>query len=61
MMIFPLSYMRNFFNEFHLFCSGNFRKQVLRGMVDEFYMFDCPLQRPDILTLMHRCKIYWSK
>ena len=61
MMIFPSSYMRNFFNEFHLLFSGKYGRRVLRGMVDEFYMFDCPLQQPDILTLMRHCKIYWSK
>ena len=57
--------MSNFFNEFHLLHLGKheheFGNRLLRGMVDEFYMFDCPLPRLEILVLMHHCKIYWSK
>ena len=62
-MFFSSTYNRsNFFNELrlsHVGKHGNTRS--LRGMVDEFYMFNCPLQRPDVLALMHHCKIYWSK
>ena len=54
--------MGKFFNEFHLLHSGKHNGiRLLRGMVDEFYMFDCPLSRSEILVLMHHCKSYWSK
>lgn len=38
-----------------------FGDRVLRGMVDEFFIFDCPLPRLEILVLMHHCKVYFSK
>ena len=64
-IFFSFLFMSNFFNEFHLLDLGKheheFGNRLLRGMVDEFYMFDCPLPRLEILVLMHHCKIYWSK
>ena len=65
MFFFSLIYISNFFNELHLSHSGQrgnkSGRRLLRAMIDEFYMFDCPLKRPEILELMHHCKVYWSK
>ncbi|XP_057309168.1 uncharacterized protein LOC130647358 isoform X2 [Hydractinia symbiolongicarpus] len=38
-----------------------FGNRLLRGMVDEFFIFACSLPRLEILVLMHHCKIYWKK
>jgi len=35
--------------------------RLLRGMVDEFFIFGCALPRLEILVLMHHCKIYFGK
>ncbi|XP_047144561.1 uncharacterized protein LOC100203132 isoform X2 [Hydra vulgaris] len=37
-----------------------FGNRLLRGMIDEFYIFSCELPRIEVLVLMHHCKIYWK-
>lgn len=35
--------------------------RLLRGTVDEFFIFGCALPRLEILVLMHHCKLYFGK
>eukprot|EP00795_Rhopilema_esculentum_P008194 gene8194-14126_t len=35
--------------------------RLLRGMVDEFFIFGCALPRLEVLVLMHHCKLYFGK
>ena len=36
-----------------------FGSRLLRGMIDEFYIFPCELSRLDILVLMRHCRVYF--
>ena len=38
-----------------------FGNRLLRGMIDEFYIFPCELPRLEILVLMRHCHVYFSK
>ena len=38
-----------------------FGNRLLRGMIDEFYIFPCELPRLEILVLMRHCRVYFSK
>eukprot|EP00794_Sanderia_malayensis_P004400 gene4400-4989_t len=35
--------------------------RLLRGMVDEFFIFNCALPRIEVLVLIHHCKLYFGK
>ena len=37
-----------------------FGNRLLRGMIDEFYIFPCELPRLEILVLMRHCRVYFS-
>lgn len=38
-----------------------FGNRLLRGMIDEFYIFPCELPRLEILVLLRHCRVYFSK
>jgi hypothetical protein len=38
-----------------------FGSRLLRGMVDEFYIFPGELPRLEIIVLMRHCKVYFCK
>ena len=35
--------------------------RLLIGLLDEFFIFPCPLPRLEVLVLMHHCKVYFSE
>nr|XP_058949529.1 uncharacterized protein LOC131777281 isoform X1 [Pocillopora verrucosa] len=37
-----------------------FGNRLLRGMIDEFYIFPCELPRLEILVLMRHCRVYFT-